>query len=152
MDEMNSVEAAAKLESFDVAHIGTAAEGVPYVTPISFVVLGNELLFRTAGGKRMRAIRSHPLVCVEASRWNPDGNWESVIATGEAYVVDDPHREADVVAALLDKYRDATESALAHAGPSPLASPPITVAVPLTEITGRTSGSGLNPRSRPGRL
>ena len=152
MEELSRAEALELLESERVAHVATAAGGEPYVTPISFVIIGDELLFRTAPGRRLDAITANPRVCIEASRTDEVGNWKSVLAFGDAYVADDPHREVDVVAALLEKYADAAESLLASSPTRPFDPQPVLVAVPLTEVTGRTSGSGLNPRTRPGRL
>lgn len=122
------------------------------MTPISYVLLGEELFFRTLPGRRLEALRSNPRVCVEASRSDEDGNWESVIAWGSAYEVDDAYKAADVVAALLAKYHDSTDSLLSFGQARPMDPQPLVVGVPLDAISGRTSGRGLSPRTRPGRL
>ncbi len=152
MDELTAEEARELLRTEMVAHVATAVDGEPYVTPISFVVIGDELLFRTAPGRRLDAITANQRVCVEASRIDQAGNWESVLVWGDAYVADDPNREADVVAALLEKYHGAAESLLSLAPARPFDQQTVLVAVPMSEVSGRTSGRGLNPRARPGRL
>ncbi len=152
MDEMSREQAVALLEAEQVAHVATAAGGEPYVTPISFVLLQDELLFRTVPGRRLDALKQSPRVCVEASRVDEAGNWESVLVFGDARVIDDPNREADVIAALLAKYHGASEGLFSLGGGRPFDPVPVVVAVPLAEVTGRTSGGGLNPRTRPGRL
>ncbi len=152
MDELSREQAVAVLEAEAVAHVATAVGGEPYVTPISFVVLGDELMFRTTPGRRLDAVKQNPRVCVEASRVDEAGNWESVLVFGDARILDDPNREADVVAALLAKYHEASEGLFSMGGGRPFDPQPVVVAVPLTEVSGRSSGGGLNPRTRPGRL
>ncbi len=152
MDELTREEATELLRSEMVAHVATAADGEPYVTPTSFVVIGDELCFRTGPGRRLDALAANPRVCIEASRTDEAGNWESVLMWGEARVVDDPNREADVVTALLEKYHDAAESLLSLSPARPFDPQPVLVVVPLSEISGRTSGRGFSPRTRPGRL
>ncbi len=152
MEELSRDRAVELLTSEAVAHVATAAGGEPYVTPISFVVLGDELLFRTTSGRRLDALKANPRVCIEASRTDEDGSWESVLVWGDARIVDDPYREADVVAALLAKYHQASEGLFSTGGGRPFDPKPVVVAVPLSEVSGRSSGAGLNPRTRPGRL
>ncbi len=150
MEELSRERAVGLLTSEAVAHVATA--GDPYVTPISFVVLGDELYFRTVPGRRLDAIKQDPRVCVEASHVDEAGNWESVLVFGAARLVDDPNREADVIAALLAKYHGASQGLFSLGGGRPFDPQPVAVAVPLTEVTGRSSGGGLSPRTRPGRL
>lgn len=152
MDDLTTERAKELLETLATGHLGTVLDGDPYVTPISYVVIGEEVLFRTMPGDRLRAITSHPQVCLEASESDFDGNWESVIITGAAYIVEDANRQADVVAALLRKYQADTESLLSFGAGRPFDPEPAVVAVPIATISGRSSGGGLKPRTRPGRL
>lgn len=152
MDELTRAEALELLAALDVGHVGTAAGGEPYVTPISYIVIGDEVLFRTLPGRRLDALRVNPRVCLEASRSDEDGNWESVIAWGAARELDDPNREADVVSALLSKYHDSSDGLLSFGSSRPFDPSPLVIAVLIDEISGRTSGRGFSPRTRPGRL
>lgn len=152
MNELTPAECRLLLGSLEVVHIAVVtADGDPYVTPISFVLDGNRLAFRTVPGRRLDAIRSHPRVCIEASRVDDLGNWESVVAWGSAAVVEDAGDEAAVVGALFDKYHGRAESLFSYPAPASSGSP-VTVAVELTEMSGRHSGRGSAPRTRPGRL
>ncbi len=151
MDEMSRAEAVAFLEAEAVAHVGTAVGGEPYVTPISFVVAGDEIVFRTVPGRRLDSMRTNPRVCIEVSRVDETGNWRSVLVWGDAYVIEDPNREADAVAALLAKYHE-SQGLLSVSGGRPFDPGPVVVAVPIETITGRTSGRGFSQRTRPGRL
>ena len=53
-----------------MAHIGVLSEGEPYVTPMSFVVDDNRILFRTKPGKRYEAMMKNPVVSIEASTFD----------------------------------------------------------------------------------
>ncbi len=151
MDELSRADSLALLADEKVAHVATAVDGVPYVTPISFVVLYEEIHFRTVPGRRLEELRANPRVCIEVSRTDEEGGWQSVLVWGDAYEVDDANREADVVAALLAKYHDGAGLFSVPAS-RPFDPRPLVVAVPIAEITGRTSGRGFTPGTRPGRL
>ncbi|MCU0282008.1 MAG: pyridoxamine 5'-phosphate oxidase family protein [Acidimicrobiia bacterium] len=150
MIELTPGECRAVLEAGRVAHIAQIDGGEPYVTPMSFVVLGGDLVFRTGAGRRLAALRSDPRVCVEVSRPREDAGWESVLVWGRARLVDDPRLEAEAVAALLAKYH--TESALGFSAPAVYPEERPVVAITPEKITGRASGGGLSAATRPGRL
>ena len=136
-----------------VAHMGVISEQDPYVTAISFVHYEDAIYFRTGPGRRLTAIQDGNRVCIEVSRYsNDEGDWESVLAWGSGRVVEDPGLEADVIGLLLVKYREVFGSALAFSRPSPLAPEEVVVEVPIDEMTGRASGSGFSPTTKPGRL
>jgi nitroimidazol reductase NimA-like FMN-containing flavoprotein (pyridoxamine 5'-phosphate oxidase superfamily) len=153
MEPMTDEEALEFLRSATVAHIGVVFEGEPYVTPMSFVVDGRRILFRTKPGKRLQAITSNPVVSIEVSTFDEsDGHWVSVVVKGRAIERADDETSARAVQLLLDKYRAVLGSPLGHGGLQPMASFPHVVEVPIDEISGMTSGSGLSFRTRPGRL
>jgi nitroimidazol reductase NimA-like FMN-containing flavoprotein (pyridoxamine 5'-phosphate oxidase superfamily) len=152
MEELTGEGCARVLEEEDVAHIGVISDGEPYVTPLSYVIDGSEFLFRTGSGRRLDAIRENPRVCIEVTQYDPEtGDWRSVVAWGTARVVDSPGERSETVEMLLRKYRHVMEDPLSFGARPPLAEPFI-VTVELERITGRSSGAGLTPRSRPGRL
>lgn len=151
MEDLDREAAVAVLSAQHVAHIGVVADGEPYVSPISFAVIGDHLYFRTGRGRRLAAILMHPRVCIEASITDDQG-WDSVIVWGDAYEIEDIQRQADIIEALLEKYSKSIDSVLSFSRPSPLADDSSVVAVPLSEVSGRSSGRGLDPALRPGRL
>jgi nitroimidazol reductase NimA-like FMN-containing flavoprotein (pyridoxamine 5'-phosphate oxidase superfamily) len=133
-----------------IAHLAQIDDGEPYITPLSYVLHEGDLVFRTAPGRRVEALRRDPNVCVEVSRETPGSGWESVIFWGTARFVDDPSVEATVVSALLAKYH--TESALGFSSPSIFPEDRLVVAVTPERMTGRASGGDLSTETRPGRL
>lgn len=133
-----------------IAHIACESNNEPYVTPMSFVRIGEEFYFRTGEGRRVDALRAKPRVCIEVTILRESDDWESVIFWGNARFVDDPRERSDVVAALLHKYH--AESALSTSTPAPLSGLLPIVAVTPEDITGRASGGGFTAKTRPGRL
>ncbi len=153
MEPMPEATALEMLGSAMVAHIGVVADGDPYVTPMSFVLDGRRILFRTKPGKRLEAIEAHPAVCVEVSHFDDaTGEWASVVVKGNAVERDDDETASRAVELLIDKYRAVLGSPLGHGGLQPMASFPHVIEVPIEEITGMTSGGGFTFRTRPGRL
>ncbi len=153
MEPMTEGDALHFLSTAMVAHIGVVSAGDPYVTPMSFVVDGRRILFRTKPGKRLEAIEANPVVSIEVSTFDEtSGTWMSVVVKGRAIERVDDETAARAVELLLDKYQAVLGSPFGHGGLQPMASFPHVVEVPIEEITGMTSGSGFSFRTRPGRL
>ncbi len=154
MHEIDRDEALAILDAATVAHVGMIDGDVPYVTPMSFVVDGDSILFRTMAGKKLHALERNPKVCVEVSRFDEEtGDWESVIVMGTAEVVADRDLKETTVSLLYRKYDKVMGSPLTRAGaPSTDASLVEVVRVRIEGVTGMTSGRGFAARSKPGRL
>lgn len=153
MESLSREEALEVLESAPVAHLGLIDAGEPYVTPMSFVVEGERIFFRTMAGKKLDALRENPSVCIEASRYDEEtGDWESVIVRGEARETDEDAITQDVIAKLLRKYEKAIGSPLGGRGMRPMQDLPHVVVVEMGEVSGMTSGRGWSERTRPGRL
>jgi len=149
MTELTPEECLEVLEGGPIAHIAVVDDGEPYITPMSYVLADGEFLFRTVPGRRTRAMQANSRVCVEVTHLKEDGGWESVLFWGEARLVEDPNRQADVVAALLAKYH--TESALGFP-PSVFPQERYVFSIAPQDLTGRASGTGLSSTTRPGRL
>lgn len=136
-----------------VGHLAVIADDEPYVTPISFVHMNDALYLRTGPGRRLSSLLAGGRCCIEVSRYaNEQGDWESVLVWGHPELVEDSGEEADAIGLLLVKYRKVFGSALAFSRPTPLAPKEVVVKVPVEEISGRSSGAGFAPRTRPGRL
>jgi nitroimidazol reductase NimA-like FMN-containing flavoprotein (pyridoxamine 5'-phosphate oxidase superfamily) len=153
MEPITDSRALQFLEDAMVAHIGVIADGEPYVTPMSFVVDGDRLLFRTKPGRRLEAINANPLVCIEVSYFDEvTGDWISVVVKGKATERMDEPTMTRAIELLLKKYAAVLGSPLGHGGIQAMASFPHVIEVPLRNISGLTSGSGFSHRTRPGRL
>ena len=153
MHELNEAEITHLLEVQPVAHIGVISDGVPYVTPASFIYKDGSVWFRAATGRRVGAMEENPKVCVEVTRYHQyTGMWESVVAWGEAVIHDDPRYQLRLADQLEDKYRDplsALEGVEVERTPEESI---VAVEVRLQERSGRASLRPGGGRSRPGRL
>ena len=117
------------------------------------VHMSDALYLRTGPGRRLTALLAGGRCCVEVSRYSNDqGDWESVLLWGTPEVVEEAGEEADAIGLLLVKYRTVFGSALAFSRPTPLAPKEVVVKIPIDEMSGRSSGAGFAPRTRPGRL
>lgn len=153
MDELSREEALAILADAPVAHIAMISAGAPYVTPMSFVMDEDTILFRTTAGRKLDALRVDPRVCIEASKFDHEsGEWASVIVTGVAIEVDDPKRGERTVELLYKKYSDVLGDPLSRGGLQPITGLPHVVEVDIEEVSGMSSGGGFRRRTRPGRL
>ena len=153
MESITVEQAKRFLDESLVAHIGVISGGEPYVTPMSFVVDDDRILFRTNPGKRHEAMMENPAVSIEVSIFDDEtGDWTSVIVRGRAAEVDDDATITLTVQLLLRKYGTVLGSPLSRGGLQPMASFPHVVQVAIDEISGMTSGKGFNMRTRPGRL
>lgn len=139
------------LTESQVAHIAVISEGEPYVSPISYVLVGNAVCLRTGPGKRVDALRQNPRVCVEVSAYDEAaGDWESVIIWGTAEFVDDDREAQEIIFAFMEKYREVLGSPLNPAGMMP--EPDVVIRIPIEETSSRDSGDYFSVRRRPGRL
>ncbi|MGD2101746.1 MAG: pyridoxamine 5'-phosphate oxidase family protein [Acidimicrobiia bacterium] len=154
MHEISREEALAVLDEVPVVHLGTVDDGLPYVTPMSFVVEDEAIFLRTVAGKKLDALKENPKVCLEASRYDSGtGDWESVIIRGTASVIEDAQVKERTVSLLFSKYEQVMGSPLSRPGRPQLdASRVHVVQVSFDEVTGMTSGKGFAARTRPGRL
>lgn len=153
MEPLTDEGARAFLNEALVAHIAVVSDGEPYVTPMSYIVDGNRILFRTKPGRRFSALTENPVVSIEASRFDDEtGDWTSVIVKGTAGVASDDATIQLTLAGLFDKYRRVLGSPLSRGGMQPISSLPTVVTVEIDEISGMSSSGPFSLRTRPGRL
>ena len=154
MEPIDRYEALEVLKTAPVAHLGVIDGDRPYVTPMSFVLSGERLLFRTMGGRKLEALRQSPQVCVEVSDLDAStGDWVSVIAYGDAAEVADDALKTLTVSLLFDKYDEMIGSPFGrNGGLRAVAGFPHVIEVPIDELSGMCSGRGFSARTRPGRL
>ena len=152
MESLSEKETLDLLTESKVGHVAVIDGDVPYVSPVSYVVLDNEICFRTGLGRRVDALRVNPAVSFEVMRTTADGGWECVIVSGEARERNDNLFAQQVVSSLLSKYREELGSPFSRGKRSPIAEPATFIAISIAEISGRTSGTWISIPSRPGRL
>jgi uncharacterized protein len=76
------------LASVSVGRVGFFADGEVVILPVSYVVDGQDLVFRTARGSKLSAAEGRDLVTFEADEYDEQtrSGW-SVVVTGRAEVI-----------------------------------------------------------------
>ena len=126
--ELDRTECLALLASTDLGRVIFTSSAMPAARPVTYVLDGEEVLFRTADG-RMRSATHHAVVGFEADDIEPltRTGW-SVLGVGQAYEV-----------MTLDR-----RGSDGHPGSRPPACPTHVIAIPLRHLTG----SRLRPVTR----
>jgi uncharacterized protein len=97
-----------------VCHVGFAANGQPFVIPTMFARVGDSLYFHGSAASRMlRGLSSGLPVCITVtltdglvlarSVFNHSMNYRSVVALGQARVIDDPEEKLLALRAFTEK-------------------------------------------------
>jgi nitroimidazol reductase NimA-like FMN-containing flavoprotein (pyridoxamine 5'-phosphate oxidase superfamily) len=97
-----------------VCHVGFAANGQPFVIPTMFARVGDSLYFHGSAASRMlRGLSSGLPVCITVtltdglvlarSVFNHSMNYRSVVALGQATVIDDPEEKLLALRAFTEK-------------------------------------------------
>jgi nitroimidazol reductase NimA-like FMN-containing flavoprotein (pyridoxamine 5'-phosphate oxidase superfamily) len=90
LEQLSRSACLALLEECEVGRVGVVVDGGPEIYPVNFIVEGDRILFRTAGGGKLRGMEQSPAVCFEVDGIDPDRRtgW-SVLVKGRAEVITD---------------------------------------------------------------
>jgi len=153
MEDLTDSQTMAVLDHGEVAHMAVVSDGEPYISPISYVMLDGNLAFRTGPGRRLDAVRQGSRVNLVVTNYDSvTGAWSSAMVWGAPQILPDGAQKERAVSLMLAKYRDVLGSPLSFSVFSPVGGLTDVVFVKIDEISGRSSGSGLGVRTRPGRL
>ena len=97
-----------------VCHLGFSTEGQPYVIPTMFARIGGDVYFHgSAASRTLRNVSSGIPVCLTVtladglvlarSVFNHSMNYRSVVALGNAVLVDDPEEKWNALRAFTEK-------------------------------------------------
>lgn len=97
-----------------VCHVGFAVEGQPFVIPTMYARVGDDLYFHGSAASRMLSVASVGLpVCITVtladglvlarSVFNHSMNYRSVVALGQATLIDDPEEKLSALQAFTEK-------------------------------------------------
>ena len=136
---MSKEEAYELLRSKRVARLGCIADGRPYVVPINYVFDDECVLSHSLPGRKVRAMRERPLVCLQTDDVRDQFNWQSVIAYGTFEEIAAPSERSRALNLLLSLFPRLTpvESFIAGAADAPS---PIVYRVRIESITGLREG------------
>ncbi len=124
LDELERTECFRLLGLGAVGRVAFTDGALPAVQPVSYLLDGEEIVFRTRNGSKLAAATRHAVVGFEVDDFDLQARtgW-SVLGIGEAYEIVDPAR----LAALADTHTDPwVRGHDAH-----------TIAIPLQLVTGR---------------
>ena len=77
---MSLDETRALLEASRVGHLGCVAQGTPYVVPVNYMLDGTTIYVHSFVGRKIRALRQNPRVCLQVEEIQDEYNWRSAIA------------------------------------------------------------------------
>jgi nitroimidazol reductase NimA-like FMN-containing flavoprotein (pyridoxamine 5'-phosphate oxidase superfamily) len=91
LDVLGRPECLALLGSTSVGRVGISLHALPVVLPVVFRLIGEQIVFSTAPGSKLRAATHHAVIAFEVDHIDPLAHtgW-SVLATGMARRVTDP--------------------------------------------------------------
>lgn len=112
-----------------LGRVGVSVRALPVILPVTYAVIGETVVFRTAPGSKLTAAMHRLVVAFETDRGDPCGAWGwSVLVQGVASEVTDP------------ALQDAARARLAHDLPFLDGEVARLVAVEVSFVSGRSFG------------
>jgi len=141
------------LDEAFVCHIGFAAEGQPYVIPTMFARVGDSLYFHGSAASRMlRGLSAGLPVCITVtladglvlarSVFNHSMNYRSVMALGQATLIDDPTEKLNALQAFTEKLIPGRWNDARQPNEKELKATSI-LKLPLTEVSAKVRTGGV---------
>jgi hypothetical protein len=87
--ELPKDEIDALLGRVGYGHFACSWEDQPYVVPINYAYDKPLIYIYTTAGLKSEILKHNPRVCLQVEEVHEDGNWKSVVVTGEAEVIED---------------------------------------------------------------
>jgi nitroimidazol reductase NimA-like FMN-containing flavoprotein (pyridoxamine 5'-phosphate oxidase superfamily) len=82
LGELNEMQIDNLLLSQAVGRIGCTDGMRPYITPVTYIYDGKNIIGQTKEGLKLKIMRKNPNVCFEVDRMLDMANWQSVIVSG----------------------------------------------------------------------
>lgn len=136
-----------------VCHIGFAVEGQPFVIPTMFARVGDTLYIHGSAASRMlRTLTAGALACVTVtlldglvlarSIFNHSMNYRSVVALGQATLIDDPAEKLRALQAFAEKLIPGRWDDVRQPNEKELKATHI-LNLPLTEVSAKVRTGGV---------
>ncbi|MCI0490871.1 MAG: pyridoxamine 5'-phosphate oxidase family protein [Blastocatellia bacterium] len=131
---LSSEEARALVREGRMGRLGCISEGEPYVVPVSYIFEGESIYVHSLTGRKIRAMRRDPRVCLQVDDIEDEYHWRSAIAFGEYEEITDSDERARVLDHLLGRFPHLTpiESVPVHDGQSSV----VVFRIRVREVTG----------------
>lgn len=95
VNEMSAQECKAVLENASLGRLGCSYENQPYVVPIHFAYDSGYLYVFSTFGQKVKWMRANPKVCVQTDQIEDQGEWISVIVSGQYEELPEPQYTAE---------------------------------------------------------
>lgn len=136
---MSEEESRALLNSHRLGRLGCVAGGEPYVVPINYVYDGESLVSHSLPGRKIKAMRASPRVCLQVDEVDGPLCWRSVLAYGTFEEVAGADARSAALNLLLSLFPRLTpvESLIAVDAAAPA---PIVYRIRIDRVTGIREG------------
>jgi nitroimidazol reductase NimA-like FMN-containing flavoprotein (pyridoxamine 5'-phosphate oxidase superfamily) len=119
LELLDDDEARRLLASGEVGRVGITMGALPAIFPVNYRLVDGAIVFWTAPGSKMSAAVAGAVVAFEVDDYGVrDRSGWSVLAVGEAHVVDDPALRRAVAAAGLEPFADGARTAMVRVEPT----------------------------------
>jgi nitroimidazol reductase NimA-like FMN-containing flavoprotein (pyridoxamine 5'-phosphate oxidase superfamily) len=127
------------LSSAKVGRLGCVDNGEPYVVPINYFFEARAVYSHSLPGRKIDALRAHPVACLQVDAIEDDFNWRSVLAYGTFEEIRVPSERRQVLRNLLSRFPLLTpvESVMAQDASAPDS---IVFRIRVDRITGMAEG------------
>ena len=96
VEELQTNEAEEVLQRVGYGHFACARDNQPYVVPVNYVYDKTNIYIYTTEGMKTGIIKANPLICLQVEEVGDNGDWRSVVVTGEAERIIGKEREEAV--------------------------------------------------------
>lgn len=97
------------LKEQGLGHLGVVLEtGEPYVVPVNYVYLDDEIFLHTLPGAKLDALRANGKVCLQVEKIKKNCRWQSVIAFGEFREIKKTNKKIRVLQEFTERFKNLT--------------------------------------------
>lgn len=135
------------LRESKIGRLGCIDNGEPYVVPINYLFEEGVVYSHSLPGRKIDALRAHPLACLQVDLIEDDFHWRSTLAYGNFEEVRTPSERRSILQSLLLRFPLLTpvESVMAQDASAPDS---IVFRLRIDRMTGVAEGEmngGINP-------
>jgi nitroimidazol reductase NimA-like FMN-containing flavoprotein (pyridoxamine 5'-phosphate oxidase superfamily) len=92
------------LRAAKIGRLGCIANGEPYVVPINYFFEAGAVYSHSLPGRKIEALRAHPLACLQVDSIEDDFNWQSALVYGNFEEVRVPSERRSILQSLLLRF------------------------------------------------
>jgi nitroimidazol reductase NimA-like FMN-containing flavoprotein (pyridoxamine 5'-phosphate oxidase superfamily) len=104
LGKLNNTEIEEVLQGQFLGRIGCSANGLTYITPVSYAYDGKYIYVRSKSGMKADIIRENPQICFEVEAYVNMANWRTVIAWGKCEEITLPEEREHALKTLLHRH------------------------------------------------